>query len=206
MSTTLGFAEELYKPEKAIEVASAFQRLGVAAGNLVDPFALMNASINDPSGLQNSLADVAKQFTYFDEKTKTFKINPQGVLTLKEMGQQAGVNSGELMKMGLAAAELDKRMGDINKAGIKFGSEEDKQYLANIAKMDKGGEYVVKLRDDAGIEQTKKLSEVTQDEFDKLIDEQKNGPKTLEDLARSQMTISDKVTLQQSEIKLCWGL
>lgn len=201
MSTTLSFAENLYQPDKAIEVASAFQRLGVAAGNLVDPFALMNASINDPSGLQNSLADVAKQFTYFDEKTKTFKINPQGVLTLKEMGQQAGVNSGELMKMGLAAAELDKRMGDINKAGIKFGSEEDKQYLANIAKMDKGGEYVVKLKDDAGIEQTKKLSEVTQDEFDKLIDEQKNGPKTLEDLARSQMTISDKIQSDVAAIR-----
>jgi hypothetical protein len=32
--------------------------LGVAAGNLVDPFALMNASINDPGALQDSLAEV----------------------------------------------------------------------------------------------------------------------------------------------------
>lgn len=200
MATTLNFAENLYQPEKAVEVAAAFQRLGVAAGNLTDPFALMNASINDPSGLQNSLADVAKQFTYFDEKTKTFKINPQGVLTLKEMGAQAGVNSGELMKMGLAAAELDKRMSDINKAGVKFGSEEDKQYLANIASM-KDGEYVVKLKNESGIEETKKLSEITQDEFDKLIQEQKEGPKTLEDLARSQMSLSEVMKNDVSAIR-----
>ena len=54
MSLTFGFAEDLYQPDKAIEVASAFQRLGVSAGALTDPFALMNASINDPAGLQNS--------------------------------------------------------------------------------------------------------------------------------------------------------
>ena len=63
MGTTLRFAEDLYQPDKAIEVASAFQRLGVSAGALADPFQLMNQSINDPTGLQNSLADVAKQFT-----------------------------------------------------------------------------------------------------------------------------------------------
>ena len=61
--------------------------------------------------------------------------------------------------------------------------EEDKQYLANIAKMGEGGDYEVKLTDDKGNEYTKKLSEVTQTEMDKLIKEQKEGPKTLEEIA-----------------------
>jgi len=201
MSNTFALAEKVLSPEGAIDVASAFQRLGVAAGNLADPFALMNQSINDPSGLQDSLANVSKQFTYFDEKTKTFKINPQGVLTLREMEKEAGLAQGSLSKMGLAAAELDKRLSDVNKAGIKFGSEEDKQYLANIAKMGEGGEYEVKIKDDSGIEQTKKLSEVTQDEFDKLIKEQKEGPKTLEDLTRSQMNLSEIMKNDVSAIR-----
>jgi hypothetical protein len=155
MQQTFNLAERVLDPEGAIDVAAAFQRLGVSAGNLADPFALMNQSINDPSGLQNSLADVAKQFTYFDEKTKTFKINPQGVLTLKEMEQQTGVSAREMSKMGLAAAELDQRLSSINAAGLKIGSEEDKQYLANIAKMGEGGQYEVKLTDEDGKEQTK---------------------------------------------------
>ena len=189
MSNTFAMAEKVLTPDGAIEMASAFQRLGVSAGALADPFALMNQSINDPSGLQNSLAEVSKQFTYFDEKTKTFKINPQGVLTLREMEKEAGIAQGSLSKMGLAAAELDARLSDISSAGLSIASEEDKQYLANIATM-KDGKYVVTLED--GVE--KELAELTQPEFDKLIDEQKKGPKTMEEIAKSQMSISEDIS------------
>jgi hypothetical protein len=189
MNETFRLADDVLNPDRAIEVASAFQRLGVSAGALADPFALMNQSINDPQGLQNSLADVAKQFTYFDEKTKTFKINPQGVLTLKEMEKQTGVSAKEMSKMGLAAAELDARLSDISSAGLSIASEEDKQYLANIATM-KDGKYIVELEDGT----KKELAELTQPEFDKLIEEQKNGPKTMEQIAKSQMSISEDIS------------
>ena len=42
MSKTLSFAEKLVSPDKAIETASVFQRLGVAVGDLGDPLKLMN--------------------------------------------------------------------------------------------------------------------------------------------------------------------
>jgi hypothetical protein len=201
MNETFRLADKVMSPENAIEVASAFQRLGVSAGNLVDPFQLMNQSINDPSGLQDSLAQVSKQFTYFDEKTKSFKINPQGVMILKEMEAQTGVSAKELSKMGLAAAELDKRLSAVSAAGLKVGSEEDKQFLANIAKMGEGGEYEVQIKDDKGQMQTRKLSEITQTEFDKLIKEQKDGPKTLEELARSQMNLTQLMEADVSAIR-----
>lgn len=201
MNETFRLADKVLDPENAIEVASAFQRLGVSAGALADPFQLMNMSINDPSGLQDSLADVAKQFTYFDEKTKTFKINPQGVLTLREMEKQTGVSAAEMSKMGLAAAELDKRLSAVNLAGLTIGTEEDKQFLANIAKMGEGGEYEVKVKNEDGKEETKKLSEITQQEFDKLIQEQKEGPKSLEDMARVQMNISETIKGDVAAIK-----
>jgi hypothetical protein len=186
MSNTFALAEKVLDPEGAVNMASAFQRLGVSAGALADPFALMNASINDPSGLQDGLANISKQFTYFDEKTKTFKINPQGVLTLREMEKEAGLASGSLSKMGLAAAELDMRISDINKAGLTIASEEDKQYLANIATM-QDGKYKVTLEDGT----KKELAELTQPEFDKLIEQQKNAPKTMEDIAKSQLSYSE---------------
>ena len=196
MATTFKLAEDVLSPEKAIETAGAFQRLGVAAGTLVDPFALMNASINDPGALQDSLVDVAKQFTYFDEKTKTFKINPQGVLTLKEMEQQTGVSAKEMSKLGLAAAELDMRLSEINAAGLTIVNEEDKQYLANIAKMEEGT-YKVTLEDGT----KKELAELTQPEFDKLIDEQKKAPKDMEGIARSQMKLSEVMVADIAAIK-----
>ena len=192
MNQTFQLADKVLSPEGAIETAAAFQRLGVAAGTLVDPFALMNASINDPGSLQDSLVDVAKQFTYFDEKTKTFKINPQGVLTLKELQTQTGVSAAEMSKLGLAAAEADKRISAVGSAGLNI-KEDDKQYLANIAKMGEGGEYEVKIRNEEGKEETRKLTEITQTEFEKLIDEQKNRPKDMEEIARSQMSTSEVI-------------
>jgi hypothetical protein len=192
MNQTFQLADKVLSPEGAIETAAAFQRLGVAAGTLADPFALMNASINDPGALQDSLVDVAKQFTYFDEKTKTFKINPQGVLTLKELQTQTGVSAAEMSKLGLAAAEADKRISAVGSAGLNI-DEEDKQYLANIATMGKGGEYEVKIRNEKGEEDTRKLAEITQTEFEKLIDEQRNRPKDMEEIARSQMSTSEVI-------------
>jgi hypothetical protein len=188
MKETFSLADRVLDPEKAVEVASAFQRLGVSAGNLADPFQLMNESINDPSGLQNSLSKVAQQFTRFDEETKTFKINPQGVLILREMENQAGLTRGSLSKMGLAAAELNQRVSQISPE-IKFKNEEDKQYLTNIAKMGDQGKYIVELEDGT----KKELSQLNQKEFDKLIEQQKNAPQTLEDIAKGQMTISESI-------------
>lgn len=187
MFNTFTLAEKVLDPQGAVDVAAAFQRLGVAAGTLVDPFALMNASINDPSGLQDSLANVSKQFTYFDEETQSFKINPQGVLVLREMEKEAQLATGSLSKMGLAAAELDERISQVGEAGLNI-KEEDKMYLANIAKMGEGGQYEVKIK---GQEDAVKLSELTQEQLDDLIKEQREGPKTMEELAKAQMSTTD---------------
>jgi hypothetical protein len=196
MNETFKLANDVLDPERAIDVAAAFQRLGVSAGDLADPFQLMNQSINDPSGLQNSLANVAKQFTYFDDKTKTFKINPQGVLTLREMEKQTGVSAAEMSKMGLAAAEMDKRLSAVNLAGLTFVNEEDKQYLSNIANME-GGTYKVTLEDGT----KKELSDLKQDEFNKLLEQQKTGPKTLEEMTMSQLTIDKSILSNVASIR-----
>lgn len=195
MSNTFALAEKVLTPEGAIETASAFQRLGVSVGGLADPFQLMNQSINDPSGLQDSLINVGKQFTYFDEKTKSFKINPQGVLTLREMEKEGGLAAGSLSKAGLAAAELDKRITSISPS-IKFKEEDDRKLLANIASM-KDGKYQVELEDGS----KKELSELTQKQVDDLIEKQKSGPKTLEDIQRKQLNLTELVTSDVTAIK-----
>ena len=178
MQETFNFAEKVLTPEGAIETAAGLQRLGVSIGNLTDPFALMNQSLTDPSGLQDSIIKASKQFTEFDEKTQTFKINPQGVLMLREIEQEAGMSAGSLSKAALAAADLDKRISNISPE-IKFDKEEDKQLLANMATM-KDGQYVVQLKNDqTGVVEQKKLSELTQQEFDKLKEIQENSQKLL---------------------------
>lgn len=188
MGETFRFADSVMNPDKAIEVASAFQRLGVSAGNLVDPFQLMNQSINDPSGLQTSLANVVKQFSYFDEQTKTFKINPAGVMKMKEISDQTGISVDELRKMSVAAREVDEILSNISPS-INI-SEDDKMYLANIATMSPEGEYTVKVDGE-----DRKISELSNDRLKQLIEEQKKQPRTAEDFQRNTFEI-DKLIQQ----------
>ena len=188
MQNTANFANKVMGPEGAIEAAAGFKRLGVSIGNLTDPFALMNQSLTDPGALQDSIINATKQFTEFDEKTKTFKINPQGILMLKEMADVTGISAAELSKSALAAADLDKRLSAISPS-ISFENEEDKKLLANMATMGKEGEYVVQIKDDKGNVEQKKLADLTQDEFEKLREQQENRPKTLEDIQISQLDV-----------------
>jgi hypothetical protein len=194
MSRTFDFADKMLTPENAINMAATFQRLGVLTGNLVDPFALMNESLTNPAGLQESLAKLGEQYTYFDEQTKSFQINRQGVLVLREMEEAAGLASGSLSKSAIAAADLDRRLSEVSMAGLTFKDEEDKQYLANIANMGKGGKYEVTLNDGT----KKDLQSLNQKEFDELIEQQKNAPKTLEDIQKSQLTALNSIASDMS--------
>lgn len=202
MSETFKLAEDVLDPDRAIEVASAFQRLGVSAGNLVDPFQLMNQSINDPSGLQDSLINIGKQFTYFDEKTKTFKINPQGILTLREIGKQTGVSADKLREAALSAADFDVRLAEVNKRTLFPGAtEDDKKLIANMARMGEGGEYEVQVKNDkTGLMEFQKLSQVTGDQFQQLVKTQKDGPKTIEEIQKNQLSLSESMLSNLQEI------
>jgi len=180
MKQTFELADKVLDPDKAIEVASAFQRLGVSAGNLTDPFMLMNQSINDPSGLQDSLINVAKQFTYFDEQTKTFKINPQGILTLREMEAQTGVSAKAMREAALSAADFDKRLGDIKKTGKIAGfSEDDQKLITNLSRMGKEG-YEIQLK--------------------ATLDAEKTKPETIEDVQRNQLSTQESMAASLREI------
>jgi hypothetical protein len=188
MKSTLDFADRLISPENAINTAAAFQRLGVAVGDLGDPLKLMNDALNDPGAIQDSLIKATKQFTEFDEKTQSFKINPQGLLTFRELKETTGMGVAELSKMALAAADLDKRLSSISPS-LNFEREEDRTFLANLA-VKQGNDYVVQIKNDQGeVELTKKLGEVTKDELTRLREQQDQAPKTLEDIQRSQLDV-----------------
>lgn len=188
MSATFNFADRLLSPENAIQVSSAFQRLGVTAGDLVNPFAMMNKSILDPNGLQDSLAKMASSFVEFNKEAGRFQLNPEAVLRFKEMEEQAQLQAGTLTKMGIGYAEIQERMKQVSQAGLTFENEEDAQFLANISRFE-GGVLKVTLEDNTKVE----LTELNQEQFTKIMQRERDRPKTLEDLAKSQLTLSETV-------------
>jgi len=189
MRTTADFADKVLSPEGAIEAASAFQRLGVAVGDLGDPLTMMNDALVNPGALQDSIIKATQQFTEFDEKTKTFKINPQGILTLKEMAGPLGTTAAELSKAAIASADLNRRLSDV-KLDIP---EDDRKLLANMAVM-RDGKYQVKLGlDNQGQEIWEGLGDVTKDQFGKLKEIQEKAPKTMEQIGLAQLDFLEKI-------------
>jgi hypothetical protein len=185
MGETVKFADDVMNPDGAIKMAAAFQRLGVATGDLVNPLVLMDKSINDPGGLQDSIIEMTKQFTYFDEATGNFKINPGSIRLLKEIASETGLSFENMTKTAIAASDLDRRLSQIS-FGIQ-GSEEDKMLVANMAKMGDDRKFYVEFEDETGKKQTQALENLSQAQFEQIKLQQANKPKTMEDLARAQL-------------------
>lgn len=202
MKEVFTLAEKVLNPEDAVRMASAFQRLGVSIGNLTDPFQLMNQSINDPSGLQDSIINMAKSFTYFDEKTKSFRVSPQGILTMNALAAETDLSAENLKRTALAAAEMDDKLKRISTTGLSFNvSEEDKKMIANVASMGKEGEYEVSIKDERGNEYQKKLVDLQEQDFKRIIEQQEKAPKTVQQIQESQLNTAEKTYAEIKFIK-----
>jgi hypothetical protein len=200
MRDTFSIMEKSLSPDGAIELASAFQRMGVSVGQLTDPFQLMNMSLNDPEGLQKSLIQMTKNYTEFDSKTKTFKINPEGMLQLREISKQTGLSYDNLTKSALASANLDRAFKQL-KPTIRFDKEEDRQLLGSIATMNEKGEYMVNVKNELGQDVATRLSDLGPEQAKAIIEAEKQKPKTLEDYAKNQMDLTQNLLSEATAIR-----
>jgi hypothetical protein len=105
---------------------------------------------------------------------------------MRELSEQTNISYKALSDSALAAANLDKALSQTK--GLDFASDEDKELLGNIARMNENGEYTVNLKDEkTGKDETIKLSELTNDQLKELLKQQKTAPKSLEEIARASM-------------------
>ena len=188
MDKVFTFAERVFTPEGAINAVSAFQRLGVAVGDLADPFRLMYLASEDVEELQNQVVKMTSTMTYFDEKTKEFKVFPNAKRDLREIAQETGIAYDDLVKFSISQQKLNMIAKDFKIQGI---DEESKMFISNLAtySQDRGG-FVVKIGKDE-----KLVTELTQSDLDQL----QNEPVTLEELAKASLTEDELQTalLQQ---------
>jgi hypothetical protein len=173
MKSTLDFADKLFNPEKAIEVAAAMQRLGVNVASLLDPYKLMDMARNDPAKLQEEILKATQSLTYFDEKNKKMAILPGAQQTIRELSTALDIPLDQLTKMALNAGDLDRKLREIKFSPDFAGDEEARNMIANMAQL-KGDKYVVTFdemnKQTGQIESvTKEVSELTKDNKEALL-------------------------------------
>ncbi len=188
MKETLDLSLELFSPEKAIDLAASMQRLGVANSELLDPLRLMDMAQNDPAELQNQISKMTEQFVQMNEKGQ-FEIMPGARRQLMEISKELGIPYEQLTKMGIATKELDQKLSQINFAGFQF-SEEQKNLIANMSEMGTDGKFKIQVEGEGEMDLEKAM--VKFQENPKLLEalEKSAQPKTMEDLAAEQLTVS----------------
>jgi hypothetical protein len=193
MEKTLALAEKLLSPEAAIETAAALQRLGVVQSDLLDPMRLMNLSQNDPAELQKQIVEMTKGFTKLNDAGQ-MEILPGGRERLQAIGKELNIPYEQLTNMARSGAELESKL-----KGIRFpdmATEEQKTLISNLAHLNKDGEYVISVD---GVDQTMEqfVTKATDgDKFnEKILAEldEANKPKSIEEIAKSQLDISTKI-------------
>jgi hypothetical protein len=200
MRDTLNFAEKVFDPEGAIEVAAAMQRLGVANSELLDPLRLMDLSQNDPAELQNQLANMTQQFVQLNKEGR-FEIMPDAKRQLREISSALNIPFETLTKMAIGTKELDEKLQRINFAGFSF-TEDQQRMIANMAEMGEDGEFKISMDgkpmnlDDA----VAKIESMGEDERKAFFESQQ--PKTLEELAKEQLTVSQSIDANTKSLKV----
>lgn len=191
MTGVFNMAERAFNPEGAIEMVSAFQRLGVAAGDLADPFRLLYLAQNDTEELQNQVVQMTEKFTYFDEKSKTFKVFPNAKQDLRDLASATNMGYEDLVKYSIGAQKLKEIGKDIRIGGI---DEETKKFIANMAEFDeKAGGFAVTL----STGETKLVTELNSEDVNKL----QPKPETLEEIAKSQLNFDKSIDANIAAIK-----
>lgn len=196
MTTILSAVDKAFDPQGAIEMAAAFQRLGVSQSELLDPLRLMNMSRNDPEAFQQSIAKMGASLTELDEKGN-IRIAPGSIGRMKELAIAANIPQGEFIKMSKAAAELDMKMSKLQFPD--FATDEQKTLLANITQM-KDGKMQIKVDGDM-----KDMNEVLKgfkgddEKFQKFLKD--SQPKSNEEILQGQLTYLDEIKNNTQALK-----
>jgi hypothetical protein len=186
MSAIYNFADKVFDPENAISMVAGFQRMGVAVGDLADPFRLMYLASEDVEELEKQIGKAVEKFSTFDEKTKTFKIAPYAKRDLRELEQLMGISYDDLVKYSQQAERLRIVGRDLTIGGV---DEETKQFLANVAQYDenKGG-FAVKLNMQGD---TKLVSQINKEDIASI--REANRELSPKEIARASLTAVESI-------------
>lgn len=180
-------AEDLLSPEKAIDMSSALQRLGVTSSGLLDPLRAMDMAQNDPEALQKEMVKLGQEFTTFNEKTGKMEILPGAKRRMREVATAVGMTAEEFSKMALKSADFEMKLKQIKMPDIVGGNQETKELIASMAQM-KDGVATIKVKDsETGKIEEKKVEELTPDDIKELQKANEESSKSIEELAQNQL-------------------
>ena len=174
MGTALGFAQDLWEPEKAIETAASLQMMGGSFAKMGDPIRLMFLGRNNPAKLMEELSEAASSVVT-NMGNGTYDIPTMELQKLKQIAEATNVPFEDLVETAKTVAK-QKDIGKMLNPNI---SKDAKDFISSIAtySKEKGG-FVV----DVGDKQVK-ISEL--------------GAQQAKDMLKQSVTLKDRADQAQ---------
>jgi hypothetical protein len=206
MDGIAGVAENVFRPEGAIELAAKLNTIGGEFAKLGNPMKLMFKARNDFEGFAKDIGRASKEFVQFNQESGTFEL--KGGLAadrMREIANMTGISVEKLREMAVQQAKIDK-IGSL--VPISFGKKEQ-DFISSIAQFEEGKGFTISGIE--GIEDGKLVSELSSSDRDKVEKEMKNRKLTLEKRAKLNKTFAETLenfmdTLKQLFIPFAQGL
>ena len=199
INTVTTLAEKFLDPEGAIDAAASLQMMGGQLAQLGDGFQLMNLAQNDIDGLFDSIVEATAASASFNEETGNYEFSVLEMRRLRATAKALGVDMEELTKGAINFAERQDKISQLDFLGY---SDEDKEFLASIGQLDKGGELKFAIdrgTDDEGnpIIEFKNAADLQKNEIEKLRvdfnEQSKENAKSSLDIAREQRNLLQEI-------------
>jgi hypothetical protein len=197
MNKVFSIADELFSPEKAIDYAASLQRLGVTANGLLDPLRAMDMAQNDPEALQEEIVNLTKDFVRFSEENNKFEIMPGAQRRMREVAQALNIDASEFAKMGIQAAEFDRKLSQIKLPSFA-DDKETKELIASMSQIKDGVATVTIKNIQTGKVELKQPDQLTPEDIEKLKQSQEQNNKSIEEIAVEQL---DQATFTNSQLE-----
>jgi hypothetical protein len=189
-------ADKAFDPEGAIEMASSLQMLGGNMGGLTDVHNLMYMAQSDIGALQDTILKASSSMVDFNSTTGEFKISPEMKRNMTDQAKAMNMTYDEYAK---AAIKFKKEQEVMSRIPLTAGfSEADKSFIASMAEIGPGGEIQIQM---PGTDQILKGSDITAKKLEELKIAKEEAEKPIEDIAREQLAVSDKMAKTLEEIK-----
>lgn len=193
MDQAARFADKVSTLEGAVSAGAGLSVLGGDFAKMGNPLQMLYEGLNDTEGLMNRMIEMYSSMAKWDSQKGQFDITAYNRQRMKQAAQEMGVDYSEMTSMAMNLARE-------NRVASQLGGGLDKDtetYIKNIATIDESGKAKVTFNAGQKNEETKLVSELTNEDKARLKNESEQ--KTLKenattgDILVSTRTITDKL-------------
>jgi hypothetical protein len=204
MDNTLKIANDLFDPNKAIDMAANLSMIGGAIGDFGDPLRMIYDATNNVEGLQTSLINASKSLATFNSAQGRFEVTGANLRRAKAMADTFGISMSDLTSLAVKANVQFQAMSQIRSI-FPEASKEQQEFIKNLSTM-KDGKIGISIPNEVaekfgvigkfkdGFMEFSEFAKLDSSKRDELIKEQqKIAAMKPEDVARGQFNATTQI-------------